>query len=475
MPTELEPNPKPRVSGDSRASGPNEGVDLRDAGRDGGATPRDAAVIIPVSFATTVAMWGVGYVSHLEFLSAPKLALITLAVVHVLGARAAARRAARSIRAGVLTGGLVSILNLLVLASFLAEGGEQSRGAVLGSAVGFVVLGGVLGAIGALVAPRGEARLAFHPERAFSRVAVLATFLLIVIGGIVTTHEAGLAVPDWPTSFEANMFLLPFSRMVSESHVYYEHAHRLFGALVGVTTVTLALFLGLRDRRRWIRVLAAAATALVALQGWMGGLRVTAADNVNNVENWQSLALRVAHGVTAQVFLALLVVIAVAYSRTWQRGGTSATTRFRAERILATLLVGGIFLQLLLGALVRHISREAWVLPHIGGAIIVTGFAVLVSVRATSFHEKVTPVRLSGLALVFVVILQVFLGFFALAFPQDTTPMSGTTSALESLVVTSHQATGAIVLAVAVLHACRVWRVLRPGDDDASASVPAAA
>ena len=112
-----------------------------------------------------------------------------------------------------------------------------------------------------------------------------------------------------------------------------------------------------------------------------------------------------------------------------------------------------------------------------GKAARVTDFTPTPSQRApsTSFHEKVTPVRLSGLALVFVVILQVFLGFFALAFPQDTTPMSGTTSALESLVVTSHQATGAIVLAVAVLHACRVWRVLRPGDDDASASVPAAA
>jgi cytochrome c oxidase assembly protein subunit 15 len=40
-----------------------------------------------------------------------------------------------------------------------------------------------------------------------------ATFLLILAGGVVTTTGAGLAVPDWPTTFGYNMFLFPLAKM----------------------------------------------------------------------------------------------------------------------------------------------------------------------------------------------------------------------------------------------------------------------
>ena len=88
----------------------------------------------------------------------------------------------------------------------------------------------------------------------------------------MTSAEAGLAVADWPTSFGYNMFLYPFSRMTGG--IYYEHAHRLLGALVGLTTLVLALFLQRVETRRWVRRLGWAALLMVVVQGVLGGLRV---------------------------------------------------------------------------------------------------------------------------------------------------------------------------------------------------------
>ena len=418
------------------------------------------AVAVPVAFATTVTMWAVGYVAHLEALRVPRLALIVLIAVHLRGAWAAARRSARPRAAGLLTGFLVSLLNLLILASFLTEGGEQPPGTVAASVGGFLLAGTALGFLMGILAGRHPDRLPFHPERVFTRVAACATFLLVIIGGIVTTHEAGLAVPDWPTSFEANMFLLPFSRMVSQSDVYYEHAHRLFGALVGLTTVTLALFLARREPRRWVKGLGGVAALLVVAQGTMGGLRVSLADNIETLESAGSLALRVAHGVTGQVFLALLVALATFYSAAWTSGDRAVPERRRTERTLTAALLALVLGQLLLGALTRHLIRADWVLPHILGAIVVGGVAVWTAARAVGIYEDLPAVRGSGLALVFLVILQLFLGFFALAFPQNPAPSSGTSGSLESLVTTGHQATGALVLSVVVVHLLRVWRLV---------------
>ncbi|MGA1489483.1 MAG: hypothetical protein ACO4B3_10795, partial [Planctomycetota bacterium] len=113
-----------------------------------------------------------------------------------------------------------------------------------------------------------------------------------------------------------------------------------------------------------------------------------------------------------------------------------------------------------LGALTRHLIRADWVLPHILGAIVVGGVAVWTAARAVGIYEDLPAVRGSGLALVFLVILQLFLGFFALAFPQNPAPSSGTSGSLESLVTTGHQATGALVLSVVVVHLLRVWRLV---------------
>src|SRR5918994_1730500 len=99
-----------------------------------------------------------------------------------------------------------------------------------------------------------------------------ATCPLLFIGGLVTSKGAGLAVPDWPTSFGYNMFLYPWSKMIGD--IFYEHSHRLIAAAVGLLTIAVTLTFWLKERRQWLRWLGVAALLLVIVQGVIGGLRV---------------------------------------------------------------------------------------------------------------------------------------------------------------------------------------------------------
>jgi len=432
-------------------------------------------VVVPVGFGTTVAQWAVGYLSHLPLVPFPRVALGILVLIQILGGRAAARRHPRRLAAGLGVGALCAYLNLLVFGSILAEpAGEAALGEPAGAsrpglAMGlsillFLALGTLTGALGALTIRRGEAR-SFDGVPAFTRVAAVATLILVLLGGIVTSSEAGLAVPDWPTSFEANMFLLPLSKMVSESGVYYEHAHRLFGALVGFTVGALALYLWRFEPERRLRAGAAIAFVAVALQGALGGIRVEAAEA--GLDNALSSALRVVHGISGQLLLAGLFALAAAASPGYRAATPLPVPTARGERRLAVLLLLASIGQLLLGALLRHISRD-WLVPHIAGAVAVGGIAILASVRATGLYPGCPPLRVGGVLLMLLVVLQWLLGFLALAVTGPA-PRSAATGALEILVATAHQGTGALLLAAATVHLLHVRRHLVPGN---AAGVP---
>ena len=133
----------------------------------------------------------------------------------------------------------------------------------------------------------------------FAWTACLATLLLISIGGLVTGFRAGMAVPDWPNTYGSNMFFYPLAKMTGG--VFYEHAHRLLGSLVGLTTLVLAILLSIHRRSIGALILIWIVGLCVLLQGVMGGLRVT--DN--------STHLAVVHGFFAHVILAGMVGVAV--------------------------------------------------------------------------------------------------------------------------------------------------------------------
>src|SRR5438094_8035717 len=137
----------------------------------------------------------------------------------------------------------------------------------------------------------------------FAWLTCVATLLLICSGGMVTSKNVGLAVPDWPTTFGYNMFLFPVSKWVGG--VLFEHTHRLMGSLVGFLTIILAVWLWLRDDRRWVRNLGVIAVVGVILQGILGGLRVMMMKD----------QIGIFHACVAQAFLGLLVFIALATTK----------------------------------------------------------------------------------------------------------------------------------------------------------------
>ena len=187
---------------------------------------------------------------------------------------------------------------------------------------------------------------AFHWYAVFVAVSILA---LICSGGLVTSHDAGLAVPDWPTSFGYNMFALPFSRWLAPGGVRLEHSHRLIATLEGCLTAGLAVWAFRTESRRWVRFLSCAAFGAVVFQGLLGGLRVIL------VADW----IGIVHGCFAQAFFALTALVALVTSRWWQRLGAPDDRRPSSDvvaglsrKILVTALL--IYLQLALGASMRH-------------------------------------------------------------------------------------------------------------------------
>ena len=177
----------------------------------------------------------------------------------------------------------------------------------------------------------------------FAVLTAVATFFLIGIGGLVTSHEAGMSVPDWPTTYGYNMFLFPISKWVGG--VFYEHSHRLAASGVGLLTTILAVWLWLKDSRKWIHWLGVTAFLLVVAQGILGGLRV----------RWHMDSLGIFHGAVAQSFLVLLCLLALFTSRWWQNSETEkqipVRRGLRSHVFFVTILI---FVQLLVGATMRH-------------------------------------------------------------------------------------------------------------------------
>src|SRR5213080_1229752 len=194
----------------------------------------------------------------------------------------------------------------------------------------------------------------------FAWLACIATLLLICSGGMVTSKNVGLAVPDWPTTFGYNMFLFSVSKWVGG--ILFEHTHRLMGSLVGFLSIILAAWLWLREERRWVRNLGMVALLGVILQGILGGLRVTMMMD----------EIGVFHACVAQAFLGLLVVIALVTTKFWRalENQPLDTQDCTPTKTLAIAIMIAIYVQLALGATMRHQHRDLAILdfPTANGA-----------------------------------------------------------------------------------------------------------
>src|SRR5512132_17769 len=177
---------------------------------------------------------------------------------------------------------------------------------------------------------------------------------------MVTSKGVGLAVPDWPTTFGYNMFLFPVSKWVGG--ILFEHTHRLMGSLVGFLTIILAVWLWLREDRRWVRSLGVIAVVGVILQGILGGLRVTMMKD----------QIGIFHACVAQAFLGLLVFTALVTTKFWPYLASRHfdSKKFSPIKALAIAITVAIYAQLALGAAMRHQHHDLAILdfPTANGA-----------------------------------------------------------------------------------------------------------
>ena len=304
------------------------------------------------------------------------------------------------------------------------------------------------------------------------RVALLSavvTFPLIWVGGLVTSYDAGMAVPDWPGTYGYNLFLYPWTTwFFGPWDLFIEHGHRLLGASAGMLMIGLVAVTYLSKCPRWLVQFSLALLGLVILQGLLGGMRVRLDDRM----------FALLHGCTGPVFFVLLVAFATLTSPRFAKREISEQKAPASLTTAAWGFAGVCYLQLVLGALVRHVPVtssasffRAVVLLHIVMALILLAQALLLSAKVLLGKDRNVS-RWVGALLSSLIVIQVSLGAatwivkygwpgWMSSFQFAAEHVNLEKSVSQALISTAHVANGSLILATAVilsLQASRHWR-----------------
>jgi cytochrome c oxidase assembly protein subunit 15 len=275
-----------------------------------------------------------------------------------------------------------------------------------------------------------------------------ATLVVITAGALVTSNDAGLSVPDWPTSFG---YLVKVPHFVGG--VRYEWSHRMVAGTLVSLTLAIALWTFLVEKRRWLRWLAVGAFCTVIAQATLGGLTVLF---------FQPPWLSTAHATVAQTFFCIAVAIALFTGRKWveDREKDQPHVEFDARHpslfTLTALSIVVLYVQLILGGMFRHHGMSWW--PHVLNAVTVSFVLAWTAIRAISVYSNIDAVRRPAIIMLSLLITQLCLGFAAFltrvawgqGAVQPELPMVASTVA--------HVAVGALLLATTVVLAIQVWR-----------------
>ena len=270
-----------------------------------------------------------------------------------------------------------------------------------------------------------------------------ATFILLIAGALVTSNDAGLSIPDWPTSFGS--FTIP----ALYGGIRYEWTHRAIAGSIVILTITIAAWTWIVERRRWMKWLGVAALGTVITQAVLGGLTVLLLQ-----PPWVSSA----HAAVGQTFFCIAVAIAMFTGPRWVEEVPQVEPDQRHPSLITLTLLSifVLYVQLILGAMFRHHGISWW--PHVLNAPLVAIVLTWTAVRALSLYSKIEAVRRPAIILLGLLIAQLCLGFLAfmtrVAWGRDAVqpelPMVVSTVA--------HVAVGALLLATAVVLAIQVWR-----------------
>ena len=279
------------------------------------------------------------------------------------------------------------------------------------------------------------------------------TFLLIVAGALVTSRDAGLAVPDWPLSFGT----VNPPRWYAIDNVRTEHGHRVIAGIVALVTILMGLRIRKLATDPVVRRLGALAVGAVLLQALLGGLRVL----------HLSVDLAMVHGCLGQLFLSIVVAIAALTSPHWQRTANPATAEGPSTglRRLAIALPVAVLGQLVIGIMIRHggVALRPLLASSIFYAHLVLAcgvVAIALRLRSLLAASALRGARLSYAArrahlLLGLVLTQLLVGFGSFLV-TETMAYDRQATLLESWVPTLHVALGAGILATSVVIAAHV-------------------
>jgi heme a synthase len=280
------------------------------------------------------------------------------------------------------------------------------------------------------------------------------TVLLLMAGALVTSNDAGLAVPDWPLSYGS---LLP--PMVGG--IFYEHGHRMIATVVGILTIILAVLLARTESRRWVRNLGWTALGLVIAQGILGGL---------TVKYLLPPPISTAHATLAQLFFVTVVSITLFTSKWWQSDlqqlDDTGSPRLRSLAALTTI---AIFAQLILGAGFRH--GAFGILPHMIGAVVVLFLVIFTCRTVRKRFGNIRDLRKWGILLQSFLGVQILLGLAAFWAVVKAAQEAQPTIMYVTLTV-AHVLGGALTLMASVVLMLSCFRLIR---SDATVTVASGA
>lgn len=277
-----------------------------------------------------------------------------------------------------------------------------------------------------------------------SRLTFIVTFILIFAGGMVTSTDSGLAVPDWPLSFGTL-----FPRMVGG--IFFEHSHRMIAGLVLILTVFLTVAIWRQAASRVLKVLITLAMGLVLVQALLGGLTVLFL---------LPKPISMTHATMGQMFFTLMGVLVLLQSRLWKEKVPAVSSDAKALRGFALFLPISVFCQLLLGAYVRH-SQGAGVWFHISGAGVVLVAGLLVTFFVCMHFLQVRTLFWTAMGIISLITFQWALGFITF-WRTISIALIVPTPLLDAIVVTLHQTVGATLLLSSVLFALLCYRLVTP-------------
>ena len=230
----------------------------------------------------------------------------------------------------------------------------------------------------------------------FTMLAAGCVFLLIVAGALVTSNDAGLSVPDWPTSFGSLYRIPPLV-----GGVKFEHGHRMLAEFIGLLTIAVAGWTQKVEQRRWMRILGWCALGTVIAQGILGGLTVLF---------YLPPAVSTAHATLAQIFFCIMVSMAFFTSRSWAQAPAVVIDAGAGPRLttLAALTVAAVWVQLIMGAAFRHSGIR--LLPHIIGACVVFVMVNWLAISVLRRHRLTPQLATPATVLLILLGVQISLG-----------------------------------------------------------------